>query len=354
MSTLLKHHLQNLSRREFLKLTGSSLFSVSWLPFAGESDRINEFPSADDASLGRILSDRVLVYNQPSLSAKILKAFPRDQILPITRITLGDREPSYNRLWYELNNEGYVHSGAVQPVKINHNPAIDRLTQSNLLAEVTVPFTDTIWNLRLPDSHAYRLYYSTVHWITRIDTDEKGKSWYRLFDDKWNLYFFADPTHLKVINPQDLEPISSQVPSSEKRLEIRLVNQVVIAYEYNKPVFMTRTATGARFIDGDYTTPSGKFMTNRKRPSRHMAAGDRAAPNSYDLPGIPWVCYLTESGISFHGTYWHNDYGKPRSHGCINLSPAAAKWVYRWTLPQVPFQEPFFDDDTGTTVNVME
>jgi hypothetical protein len=35
-----------------------------------------------------------------------------------------------------------------------------------------------------------------------------------------------------------------------------------------------------------------------------------------------------------HGTYWHNDYGKPRSHGCINLSPETAKWVFRWSLPR--------------------
>jgi lipoprotein-anchoring transpeptidase ErfK/SrfK len=95
-------------------------------------------------------------------------------------------------------------------------------------------------------------------------------------------------------------------------------------------------------------------MTNRKRPSRHMAAGDPAAPNSYDLPGIPWVSYLTKSGISFHGTYWHNDFGKPRSHGCVNLSPTAAKWVYRWTQPVVPFDQVFFDDDTGTSVQIMQ
>ena len=65
-----------------------------------------------------------------------------------------------------------------------------------------------------------------------------------------------------------------------------------------------------------------------------MATGDIAS-NGFDLPGVPWVLYITESGISFHGTYWHNDYGRPRSHGCINLTPQAAKWLYRWTTPTV-------------------
>jgi lipoprotein-anchoring transpeptidase ErfK/SrfK len=67
-----------------------------------------------------------------------------------------------------------------------------------------------------------------------------------------------------------------------------------------------------------------------------MADGDFAAPASYDLPGVPWVSYLTDSGISFHGTYWHNDFGKPRSHGCINLPTPSARWVYLWTRPTYP------------------
>ncbi len=128
------------------------------------------------------------------------------------------------------------------------------------------------------------------------------------------------------------------MPPTEKRIEIHLPEQIVIAYEGNQAVFMARTSTGARFIDGDYRTPPGTYITNRKRPSRHMAAGDRAAPNSYDLPGVPWVCYLMDNGISFHGTYWHNNFGRPRSHGCINLSIPDSRWVYRWTYPPVPYK----------------
>ncbi len=67
-----------------------------------------------------------------------------------------------------------------------------------------------------------------------------------------------------------------------------------------------------------------------------MAAGNRAF-GDYDLPGVPWVSYLTDWGIAFHGTYWHNDFGNPRSHGCINMTPDAAKWLYRWTQPFVPY-----------------
>jgi lipoprotein-anchoring transpeptidase ErfK/SrfK len=144
------------------------------------------------------------------------------------------------------------------------------------------------------------------------------------------------------------------IPPGEKRLEIRLGEQVVVGYESNRAVFMTRIASGGRFIDGDYTTPVGSYMTSRKRPSRHMASEDLAAPSAYDLPGVPWVSYLTKSGISFHGTYWHNDFGKPRSHGCINLSPQAARWIYRWSDPAVPYGEHTWSKDEGTRVDIVQ
>ena len=81
-----------------------------------------------------------------------------------------------------------------------------------------------------------------------------------------------------------------------------------------------------------------------------MARGNRAT--GYDVPGVPWVSYIDEEGVSFHGTYWHNDYGMPRSHGCINMTPDAAKWLYRWTRPVVPKNELEVWKAHGTAVNV--
>jgi lipoprotein-anchoring transpeptidase ErfK/SrfK len=137
----------------------------------------------------------------------------------------------------------------------------------------------------------------------------------------------------------------------EKRIEINTADQYLVAIEQETPVFAARIASGAVFSNGDYSTPHGRHTVFHKRPSRHMAAGNLAA-NGYDLPGVPWVSYFTESGIAIHGTYWHNNYGAPRSHGCINLTPSAARWIFRWTLPSVPFTEQRVYKDTGTTVNV--
>ncbi len=148
-------------------------------------------------------------------------------------------------------------------------------------------------------------------------------------------------------------PLSPDVPPEQKRLEVHLEEQIVIAYEWNMPVFTSRTATGAKFSTGDYTTSKGRHIIYSKRGSRHMAAGARSAANSYDLPGIPWISYITEDGIAFHGTYWHNDFGHPRSHGCLNLSPQAARWIYLWSNPVVPPDKISNYDPNCTIVDVI-
>ena len=74
----------------------------------------------------------------------------------------------------------------------------------------------------------------------------------------------------------------------------------------------------------------------------------------YDLPGVPWTSYIDNNGISFHGTYWHNDYGKPHSHGCVNLPPQEP-WLFRWTTRMVPTGKRFiYKPGTGTRVHISE
>jgi lipoprotein-anchoring transpeptidase ErfK/SrfK len=72
---------------------------------------------------------------------------------------------------------------------------------------------------------------------------------------------------------------------------------------------------------------------------------------AYELPGVPWVSFFHETGVAFHGTYWHNNYGTPMSHGCVNMQINEAKWLFRWTLPQVQHGE-LLRIGAGTPVSV--
>jgi len=348
--------LDGLSRREFLKQSGRGLLALFMIPLGAQNGvrQASSLP-VDLPESGRVLDNTLSVYDRPSFSAKLVNMYWRDLVLPINGVTIGDNYPQHNRVWYLVNNnEGYVHSGKIQPVAVHYNQPLDSVPETGMLAQVTVPYTDARKHPDRADWFAYRLYYSAVFWVKKVVTDKQGARWYQIPDDKLKFDYYASAEHLRPVPAEELAPIAPHIPAEEKRLEVRLKEQVLVAYQEEKPVFMTRIASGGHFIDGDYSTPRGQYMTNRKRPSRHMASEDLAAPSAYDLPGVPWVCYLTQSGISFHGTYWHNDFGKPRSHGCINLSPQAAQWVYRWSAPAVPLNEATWSEDEGTRVDIIE
>lgn len=350
-----------LSRRDFLKLSGLGLLGLSIPLRLSPTDtdiRWSSVPlqavSQEDIQQGRVTSRLVWLYDQPSFNAQRTKMYWRDSIIGITGVVISQDLGDYNRIWYEIGSEGYTYSGAIQPVQTMLNTPISNIPSTGLLAEVSVPFTDALSQPQANAIAGYRMYYDTAHWIVSAKpgpTD--GKIWYEVLDDKWNRRYWAPGEHLRIIPNAELMPLSPDVPNVQKRIEVRLDQQLVLAYENNQPVFATRASTGAMFSSGTYTTPTGSFMTFHKRPTRHMANGDITA-SGYDLPGVPWVMYFTESGLSLHGTYWHNDFGHPKSHGCVNLSVEAAKWLFRWTTPVVPPQSQFAYQPTGTALEIVK
>lgn len=311
------------------------------------------FDDPYESQQGRITSRLLWSYERPAFDATRVKMYWRDLILPITNATVGEDEAAHNRVWYECGTDGYVYSGNVQPVRTILNTPQLEIPETGLLAEVSVPFSDAHEHPRVDSKVAYRIYYETTHWVMSVTANEAdGKRWYQIWDDKWDELHYVPAEHLRILSDEEMSPLSPEVTEDEKRIEVRLDDQLMIAYESGSPVYVTRVATGGIYRAGTYTTPTGQFMTYHKRPTRHMAAGDLAA-SGFDLPGVPWVSYITESGISFHGTYWHNDFGRPRSHGCINLTPQSAKWLYRWTTPVVKPADQYAYKSKGTRVEIV-
>ena len=342
--------LSAISRRDFLKLAGYGMLGLS-LPDFSQTLSSQSF----DADLqGRVTEKSLWMYTEPSTESERVEMYWRDLVVPLTGVAISGDEDAYNRVWYEVEGKGYVYSGGVQPVNTILNTPVSEVPPSGLLGEISVPFTDAHEEPDAGTPVTHRLYYETVHWITDSVVGADGEDWYQLLDDKWNLSYYAPAKHLRLVSEDEFAPISPEVPNSEKLIEVNLTQQLVLAYENSRLVFAARAATGSQYRSGRWSTPIGQFITFYKRPTRHMAAGDIAS-NGFDLPGVPWVLYLTKSGISFHGTYWHNDYGRPRSHGCINLTPQASKWLYRWTVPAVKPDKHFaYDEYYGTAVHIFE
>src|SRR5215204_4274760 len=335
------------SRRDFLKLTGYGLLG-SFLP-----NLPLNFPRADDFDniQARVIDRTTWSYDAPNFKANRKKLYWHDLVIPIQNSTIGEDEAAYNRVWYEAAEGGYIYSGGVQPVRTILNEP-QQISLKGALGEISVPYTDAFESLEPNAPVIYRLYYETIHWVTASAISSvDGRKWYVLLDDKFEVNYYVRDEHVRLLTPEELAPLSPNIPNADKRIEVRLNEQMVLAYEQNNIVYATRTSTGGRLRSGTYTTPEGEYITFHKRPTRHMAAGDLAS-SGFDLPGVPWVLYITQSGISFHGTYWHNDYGRPRSHGCINLTPQAAKWLFRWTTPTVSVDKEFVYGFAGTRVDI--
>lgn len=366
---------QYFSRADFLKLGGIGLalaislyfpikpvranprlsrLTAKWLHPADAAAILSSMSAFEEGLQGRVINANIIVYDTPSTKGKKVQTYWRDRVIPITGTTLcsDPLDVSHNRVWYQIGDEGFAHSGSIQPVRTLLNPVQNEIPEGGLLAEVTVPFTDARWKAGPNEPVAYRFYYQTTYWVVRTVQDASGNAWYLTLDDKWEYIFYVPAAHLRILPAEELSPLSPQVPEVLKRVEVHLPEQVLIAYEYDEPVYMARVATGGIFRDGNYETPIGRREIFRKHPSRHMARGNLAL-SGYDLPGVPWNSYITDDGIAFHGTYWHNNYGRPRSHGCINLSPKAAQWFYRWTLPVVPPDQSFTYEPGGTIVDII-
>jgi lipoprotein-anchoring transpeptidase ErfK/SrfK len=339
------------TRRDFLKLSGAGLLGALTAGL-----RLDTAAAADFSGMqGRVIPDTVRVYDEPTEKSKLINVYWMDMVKPITGTALSENLDDHNRVWYRYNDEGYVYSGKIQPVRTELQKAAAGIRSGGMLAEISVPYTDAHSQADFASKVTYRLYYETTHWVDNIAKDANGDYWYSIWDDKLKQLYFAPAAHMRLLPDPELDPISPGLDPRLKLLEVNLTEQVLIAYETGKPVFMARCATGKADFSIFFSTPPGWYTTDRKRPTRHMASSDPASAEGFDLPGIPWVSYFTESGISFHGTYWHNDYGRPRSHGCINLTPQAAKWVYLWTHPIVRAEEQqAFKEKQGTNVHIVE
>jgi hypothetical protein len=342
--------MSTLSRRDFLKLSALGLGTMAFTPI---KERLNLF---DDRMLVRVATDAISVHSMPSDEARITGQWYRDDLLTVYEEVTAET-PKYNPVWYRVWG-GFVHRARLQRVQLLHNSTQTYFEEGKrYLVEVTVPYTRAMRYTKFYGwEPLYRLYYESVHWVDGMAEGPDGQMWYRIFDELASVPYFVQPHHLRMIPPESLAPISPEVEFVDKRLDVDLTTQRLYAYEYDKVVFETVISSGLIYggsSNGIGTkTPAGEFHIREKMPSKHMGDGSLASDiYAYELPGVPWTSFFTEAGHAFHGTYWHENYGVPMSHGCINMRTNEAKWLFRWLRP-IHDGPQLYRRGYGTTVNI--
>lgn len=150
-----------------------------------------------------------------------------------------------------------------------------------------------------------------------------GIEWYMIGPDEW------------VPEKRDYQRIVGRVIINQKPpegvdngrwIEVNLKDQTVAVYDQGELVFATLIASG---IEPFWTKP-GLFQIYQKHDSTPMRGSFEAdRSDAYYLEDVPWTMYYDEAR-ALHGAYWHNGFGSPRSHGCVNMSVGDSRWLYDW------------------------
>lgn len=137
----------------------------------------------------------------------------------------------------------------------------------------------------------------------------------------------ADMPAPKPPAPEKLVVIAAppeNAPTEGKWIDVNVSNQTIVAYEGRIVVRAVRVSTGLP------RTPTvlGTYKILSKYPAVHMIGGTPGI-DYYDLPNVPYTMFFYQ-GYAIHGAYWHTNFGRPQSHGCVNLPTDEAKWFYEW------------------------
>lgn len=358
----------NISRRDFLKLTGLAAGSLL-LPARKTSAAmlLQEWPVG--ANLGRVLGDIGTYFelrSEPNFNAPVTKGVWRDDILEVKQVVIANQlDPNrYKQRWYETP-DGFINAIFVQPVKHMPNQALvslplDDQGRPGMWVEITVPKV----GMEYSGSWEYashwiksrygqpNLYYGQAYWASDI-RQKDGKTEY-LLSEKYGAepdYYWVDARACKPVTEADVAPIHPDV--GDKKVLINLQYQTMQCFEGSNEVYFCEVSTGW-FKEGKRLTPVGSTPVWRKMVSLHMSSyGDEG----YDLPGVAWTTIFHPEGQAIHTAYWHNDFVNPLSNGCINCLPHDAKWVWRWINPQValyPGELTVSGSSQSTFVQVIE
>ncbi len=208
-------------------------------------------------------------------------------------------------------------------------------------------YTGTCVNMRSGPGTQFpivtRLRTGIVLKVEASTTAADGHNWYKVIFDgeirypervKGDWYVADDAEDVRPFTDNgDSQSKPGVVASTTKRIVVNLSHEMLYAYDGDTLFMEEPISTGLEMTP----TLPGHFTVYKKTPSRYMQGPiPGVSDQDYDLPGVPWNLYFTVDGAVIHGAYWHNHFGEPWSHGCVNLPPDQAQKLYQWTVLGTP------------------
>lgn len=165
--------------------------------------------------------------------------------------------------------------------------------------------------------------------LTLIGQEQRGRtSWLQLGEGDW--------VRAEDVRAPTLGPWPNGVGETERWIDVDTRSQVLTAFVGATPAFITLVSTGTGRGDADTATPVGEHRIWVKLHHSDMTnVEDLEASQLYAIEAVPWVQFF-KGGYGLHAAFWHEGFGSPRSHGCVNLSPKDAAFLFAWTQPSLP------------------
>jgi len=232
-------------------------------------------------------------------------------------------ESSYaGALWYRIGDNRWVYAAYIRVLPSAQG---DRMPAAAPLAAALQPTLPLGW-IVAPSLYVRAEPATTAAIVGELPHNQAvnvletqnvaGQSWLRIGAGQWVTSAWVGVARAKA------RPL--QIGANERWVGVCLKEQTAIAYEGDKPVYAALVATG---LPGTPTV-QGIFRTWWRVDSRRMAGGSGAG--YYYLEEVTWTCYF-HGGYALHTAYWHDAFGRTRSHGCVNLSPYDAWWIFQWS-----------------------
>ncbi|WP_368738311.1 L,D-transpeptidase family protein [Corallococcus exiguus] len=309
--------------------------------------RVRPLPRVEEGALtpgvyARVVGHRVRAY--PSLALARRK---KQGVLlkgSVTVKLLGQVKVGRRTFWRTSDGQ-YFEARVLR----EHRPSDFSGLDAEALASLPMPFgwaqsraaprTDVVVR-KAPDARAERETTLPPRTLVSVRELSPDGQWVRIAEDHW---VARDDLHVawSLASPSIVEP-------GARWLDVDLEAQTLIAYEGDRPVYATLISSGKPGTD----TPEGLFRIWVKFAEADMTGSMGKA--SYRVATVPWTMFF-EGDFALHTAYWHDRFGEPVSHGCINLAPKDARALYGWTTPEVPTgwsMAHAMPDDPGTWVRI--
>lgn len=281
--------------------------------------RIIQEPPPPTLRRGVVTADVLNVRSRPGVGNPVV-----DTLRLGAEVLIYEEQPAAGVPWYRIGVDRWVHSGWVRIVPAELAGPLRAAVASGATLPVGWVVSSSLNVRARPGVANDNPPIDEVLHNQRLDILETrtvdGARWYRIGEARWVLGTWVAAALART------RPAS--IGANERWVGVNLGQQTAVAYQGDTPVYAAMVATGLPSTP----TVQGVFRTWQRLATGKMSGGSAATGGYYYLEGVTWTCYFY-SGYALHTAYWHDAFGRPRSHGCVNLSPYDAWWIFQWSAP---------------------